>query len=182
MHFPSAAKQRRPRLLKSLIFAYNCTIHKTTGYAPFQLMFGRTPRLPIDVVFGSVLRDDVVDYDEYVRDLLKDLKQVVTIARMTAGKQLKRHTALYNRKLKGASVDVGDRVLLANKGKRGKRKLSDRWENSLYIVVDKNAETNTFKIENSSTSQVKIVHHNLIMPVNFLPLPNDFAEGPLSVE
>lgn len=144
-------------------------------------MFGRTPRLPIDVVFGSVLRDnDVVDYDVYVRDLLKDLKQAVTIARMTVGKQLKRHAALYNRKLKGAPVDVADRVLLANKGERGKRKLSDRWENSLYIVVDKNAETNTFKIENSSTGQVKIVHRNLIMPVNFLPFPDDVAEGPLS--
>lgn len=80
-------------------------------------MFGRTPRLRVNVVFGSVLRDnDVVDYDEYVRDLLKYLKQAVTIVRMTAGKQLKRHAALYNGKLKGAPVDVGDRVLLANKG------------------------------------------------------------------
>lgn len=112
----------------------------------------------------------------YVRDLLKDLKQAVTIARMTAGKQLKRHTALYNRRVKGAPVDVGDRVLLANKGEHGKRKLSDRWERSLYIVVDKNAEINTFKIENASTGQVKIVHRNLIMPVNFLPLPDDVAE------
>lgn len=69
------------------------------------------------MLFGSVLRDkDVVDYDEYVRDLLKYLKQAVTIARMTAGKQLKIHAALYNRKLKGAPVDVGDRILLANKG------------------------------------------------------------------
>lgn len=92
---PPAAKQRWPRMLKSLTFAYNCTIHETTGYAPFQLMFGRTPRLPVDVLFGSVLRDnDVVDYDVYVRDLLKDLKQAVTIARMTAGKQLKRHCSL----------------------------------------------------------------------------------------
>lgn len=180
---PIAAKRRWPSLLKSLTFAYNCTIHETTGYAPFQLMFGRTPRLPVDVVFGSVLRDSAVtDYDEYVKVLLSDLKHAVTIASETAGKQLKRHTDLYNRKLKGAPVDVGDRVLLANKGERGKRKLSDRWESSLYIVIGKNSETNTFKIENSSTGQVKTVHRNLIMPVNFLPLPNDLVEGPESVE
>lgn len=65
---------------------------------------------------------------------------------------------------------------------RGKQKLSDRWESSLYIVVDTHVETNTFKIENSSAGQVKIVHHNLIMPVNFLPLPDDVAEGPVGVE
>lgn len=51
--------------------------------------------------------------------------------------QLQRHTDLYNRKVRGASVDVGDRVLLANKGERGKRKLADRWENAIYVVVEK---------------------------------------------
>ena len=42
---PPKAKHRWPQALKSLTFAYNCTIHETTGYAPFLLMFGRIPRL-----------------------------------------------------------------------------------------------------------------------------------------
>jgi hypothetical protein len=68
-------------------------------------------------------------------------------------------------------VEVGDRVLLANKGERGKRKLADRWENNLYIVTEKNSDI--FKIQNMSTGQEKTVHRsNLIMPVNFLPLPD----------
>uniref|UniRef100_A0AAQ4QA44 Gypsy retrotransposon integrase-like protein 1 n=1 Tax=Gasterosteus aculeatus aculeatus TaxID=481459 RepID=A0AAQ4QA44_GASAC len=67
---PPKAKHRWPQLLKSLTFSYNATVHETTGFAPFQLMFGRTPRLPVDLLFGSVLLDDqVVDYDAYVQSV-----------------------------------------------------------------------------------------------------------------
>lgn len=170
---PPRAKHRWPEALKSLTFAYNCTIHETTGYAPFLLMFGRVPRLPVDVMFGSVLHDsEVVDYDQYVESLRKNMQEAMVVAQSTATKQLRRHTELYNKKVRGAPVDVDDHVLLANKGERGKRKLADRWENTIYVVVEKNDESHTFKIQNPTSGQIKIVHRNLIMPVNFLPLPD----------
>uniref|UniRef100_A0AAV2KT76 ribonuclease H n=1 Tax=Knipowitschia caucasica TaxID=637954 RepID=A0AAV2KT76_KNICA len=52
------------------------------------------------------------------------------------------------RKVCSFLVEVEDRVLLANKGERGKRKLADRWENTVYVVVEKNDESHTFKIQN----------------------------------
>ncbi|XP_042170339.1 uncharacterized protein LOC121844379 [Oncorhynchus tshawytscha] len=173
---PTRAKHRWPRKLKSLTFAYNCTVHETTGHAPFQLMFGRTPHLPIDMMFGTALQDsDVVDYDEYIKSLTRDLREAMEI-QVLATKQLKSHAGLYNRKIRGAPVEIGDRVLLANKGERGKRKLADRWENNLKIVTEKNSDVHIFKIQNMSTGQEKTVHRNLIMPVNFLPLPDTALE------
>ncbi|KAM4570948.1 uncharacterized protein V3H82_010668 [Fundulus diaphanus] len=179
---PPKAKQRWPDMLKSLTFAYNCTIHETTGFAPFLLMFGRVPRLPIDIIFGSVIdHHDVTDYDRYVQTLRKDLKEAMDIAQRTASKQLQRHADLYNRKVRGSPVEIGDRVLLANKKGRGKRKLADRWENVVYTVVDKNDTSHTFKLQNASTGQLKVVHRNLLMPVNFLPvedaLPQDEVDA-----
>ncbi|KAL4000643.1 microtubule-associated protein 11 [Sarotherodon galilaeus] len=154
-----------------LTFAYNCTVHETTGYAPFLLMFGRVPRLPIDVIFGSVIEhQDIMDYDRYVQTLRRDLKEAMDLAQEVARKNLKRHTDLYNRKVQGAPVVIGDRVLLANKKGHGKRKLAVRWESVVYTVFDKNDESHTFKLMDDSTGQVKVVHRNLIMPVNFLPL------------
>ncbi|KAL1265362.1 hypothetical protein QQF64_003389 [Cirrhinus molitorella] len=38
--------------LNKLIFVYNCTRSKVTGFLPFHLLFGRTPRMPIDALFG----------------------------------------------------------------------------------------------------------------------------------
>lgn len=53
-----------------VIFAYNSTVHKTIGYAPFQLMFGSIPKLPVDVVFAQALHDPViVDYGSYTKTL-----------------------------------------------------------------------------------------------------------------
>lgn len=88
------------------------------------MMFGRTPKLPVDMMFDSVLLDDqVVDYDQYVQSFRDDLAQAMKLAQCSASKQQQKQANLYNKKLNGAPVNTGDRVLLANKGERGRRRL-----------------------------------------------------------
>ena len=38
--------------IAGLVHAYNCTRQTTTGFSPYYLMFGRPPRLPVDIAFG----------------------------------------------------------------------------------------------------------------------------------
>uniref|UniRef100_A0A672M491 Gypsy retrotransposon integrase-like protein 1 n=1 Tax=Sinocyclocheilus grahami TaxID=75366 RepID=A0A672M491_SINGR len=164
-------KRDWPRRLQTLTFLYNCTTHETTGYAPFYLMFGRVPRLPIDILFRSVLNDSAVTCcDKFVITLVKDLKEALQIAQEHATKEQKRHAELYNRRVKGLDIDIGDQVLLANKTERGKRKVADRWESTVYTVVDRIPDIHTYRIRNPATGQEKVVHRNLLMLVNFLPV------------
>lgn len=127
----------------------------------------------MDMLFQSVLVDDqVVDYVVYVQCLRRDLAEAIRVAQISTTKQQKKQTELYNCKVRGAPVEIGGRVLLANKGERGRRKLADRWESHLYTVVEKQDNTHTFRLRNCATNQEKVVHRNLIMPVNFLPVPD----------
>lgn len=54
--------------LNKLVHAYNCTKREATGYAPFYLMFGRTPRLPAGLIFDLDKNSETVDYPTYVSE------------------------------------------------------------------------------------------------------------------
>ncbi|XP_027874875.1 uncharacterized protein LOC114145478 [Xiphophorus couchianus] len=166
---PPQSKSRWPQMLRMLTFCYNCTEHETTGFAPFFLMFGRIPRLPIDVVFQHALSNSpVVDHHEFVSRLKHDLSVAARIAQQNSSSEQAHQAMYYNRKAKGSPLDVGDRVLVANRGERGKRKIADKWESTVYEVVSVKPDINVYCIKDPVTSRTKVLHRNLLLPVNFL--------------
>lgn len=136
---PFRSKQKWPQLVQTMTFVYNCTAHETTWFAPFYLMFGRVPRLPVDVMFQSVLRDEsICDYNDYVQSLVRDLQSAMGLAQKNSATEQKHQSDQYDKKVKGLPLLVGDQVLIPNKGCRGKRKLADKWEPTMYSVVSSN--------------------------------------------
>uniref|UniRef100_A0A8C5H551 Gypsy retrotransposon integrase-like protein 1 n=1 Tax=Gouania willdenowi TaxID=441366 RepID=A0A8C5H551_GOUWI len=173
---PPTAKAKWPQMLQTLTFSYNCTVHETTGFAPFFLMFGRVPRLPIDIMFQHVLQDDkVVSRNEFVTQLRKDLSEASRIAREQSRQEQARHARLYNRRVKGSPLAVGDRVLQANRGEKGKRKLADKWDSAPYDVVSVRPELNVYRIKNVQTGRERVVHRNFLLPIDFLNSAADEA-------
>ena len=45
-------KKDRKNHVSAMVHAYNCTRNAATGFSPYYLLFGREPRLPVDVLFG----------------------------------------------------------------------------------------------------------------------------------
>jgi len=170
---PLKEKHQWPQQVQTLTFAYNATAHETTGYAPFFLMFGRVPRLPVDVMFKQVLNDPVVaDYDSYAKSLLICLKSAMEIAQKHSSTEQQHQARQYNRRVKGTYLSVGDRVLVANQGERGKRKLADKWEDGVYTVVGVNPSIHVYKLQDTA-GHTRVVHRNRLLEVNFLPLPGE---------
>ena len=60
--------------LRKVINAYNCTRHSRTGYLPYYLMFGRKPRLPIDLILRSEDSPPRCNYKEYLESWEKEME------------------------------------------------------------------------------------------------------------
>ena len=54
---PPHAKKSWPEWVATLTHTYNCTMTQATGFSSFFLMFGRIPKIPIDIEFGVTLPD-----------------------------------------------------------------------------------------------------------------------------
>ena len=164
-------KQEWNKHLSKLCFAYNSTVHKSTGFSPFYLMFGREARLPLDYVFGIDLEETNVvgqrTYDEYVKKWDESMRQAVEIAKknVSAGQTWNKNA--YDKKIKGVQIVEGDKVLLRNRQKGGTGKLRSFWEDSIYsvITVDEKIPVLTVCKEGGKP---KRIHRNNVMLCNDL--------------
>ena len=156
----------------TMVHAYNATRHDSTGFSPFFLMMGRHPRLPIDVAMGIHPETDREQTD-YVRNLRKRMQYAFDVATRNATRATSSHKRIYDRRIRGSTVHVGDRVLVRNVGIRGKSKLANRWEDVPYTVVDQpDPNIPVFKVlQDGKRSLTRTLHRNLLLPINFLPLP-----------
>ena len=94
-----------------LVHAYNCTKHESTTYSHFYLMFGREPRLPIDLAFGVKTNKQHHSLTSYAECLRKRLQESYEIATETTKKSQGRQKGGYDLNVRGAVIEPGDRVL-----------------------------------------------------------------------
>ena len=62
-----------------LVQAYNCIKHKSTGFSPYMLLFGREPRLPVDLAFRINTNSEEISCTEYISDLQSKFKDAFEI-------------------------------------------------------------------------------------------------------
>ena len=154
-------------LLSSVVFALNTSVSSATKCAPYEVIYGRKPILPIDPLFAptpaKVIAPNPVEYIKDVRIQLKCVLDVVTknlnISRKAMMKQ-------YNSNLNFYNYQVGDKVWVKRRRfKPGEsRKLSPRNTGPWTIVAKKNNGV-AFEILNAS-KQTKIIHHDRLLPYN----------------
>ena len=175
---PELKKRKWDESLNKMIHAYNCTKHEATGYAPYYLLFGRTPRLPIDLVFN--LKDCAQgDYNTYVQNWQHDMKEAYQIAQQNATKTTERGKEYYNRRVSGGVLQPGDRVLVRNLTERGgPGKLRSHWEHVIHVVVERmGVESPVYKVNpESGGGRTRVLHRNLLLPCDVLELDAPIPE------
>ena len=146
--------------LRRLCMAYNTSVHPTTGYTPFALMFGRQARMPIDIMYGTPAETtDPQFHSEYATQLQQQLQTAYESVREKTGQKLERQKEFYDRKVHGKPFSVGDLVWLNSPAiPRGQfRKLYSPWTGP-YKVVTVISEV-TYRIENVQARRQRMVVH-----------------------
>ena len=86
--------------LNKVVHAYNVTIHEATGHSPHCLMFGRSPRLPIDLAFDlpNHSHEGSESYPEYVKLWKTRMKEAYDLARANTQTTAGKNKDCYDRK------------------------------------------------------------------------------------
>ena len=144
-----------------MVIAYNAMRSQVTGYSPYFLMFGRRPRLPVDLLFPTVNnREWTRTINEYVKVLYKRLRECLKLAQESATKEANRQKWLYDRKVGAVELWPGDCVLVRLDAFRGqRRKLKNRWGDDIHTVIERKADgIPVYEVKNERTGKKKVLH------------------------
>ena len=154
--------------LGCMTHAYNCTKHASTTYSPYYLMFGRHPRLPIDVEFGLPKSNsgDNSSKSRYVQKLRRRLNYAFQKATKAANQQANKYKSSYDKSIKGPQLQEKDLVLVKIVAHKGRHKLQDKWEPEEYVVVEQPiAGTPVYRVQPVTGGNIRTLHRNLLLPL-----------------
>ena len=161
--------------IDSLVHAYNCTKHEATGFSPFYLMYGRKPRLALDVTLGLQGQEPSrkkKPYSEYARELRTRLQAAYEESSKASSKSQRRGKDRYDLAARASVLEPGDRVLVRRLAFDGKHKIADKWEEEAYQVVSQpNEELPVYGVrKENQQGPTRTLHRNLLLPIGELPL------------
>lgn len=144
-----------PLALQGILFAHRTARHKSTGYSPFRILYGRDPVLPLDVKYDIVSHDEgESEFDEeYVRHVVQVMNGIRTEVNSTAQSNIKQAQSKqrddYDRRHDSShTYSVGEKVLLKNLKRADRKggKYADPWRGPYTITAT--YDNKTCKLQN----------------------------------
>jgi hypothetical protein len=144
--------------IRKVCMAYNTSVHSSTGFTPFYLMFGREAKLPIDLMYGTGDNKDMTTI-EYATQLKKGLDEAYSCAREKLAASHERRKEHYDKRVHGQPFADGDLVWLHSTviPPGQSRKLHHPWTGP-YKILEKISDSD-YKIKGlRGRKQCRIVH------------------------
>ena len=104
--------------LQKVVHAYNCTSNTATGFSPFFLLYGRSPRLPIDIAFGLDRQEGPAaeTHQQFVANWKAQMKEAYALAARNSAESHERSKRQHDQRVHSSVLLHGDRVLVRNLG------------------------------------------------------------------
>ena len=175
--FVSENQRDWDRHLPLLLMAYRSAVHETTGCTPSEMMFGRELRLPVDLLYGRPEANgsfsDPVGYTDRLRDQLATVHQY---ARDHLKLESERQKMGYDHRLCSRIFSPGDAVWFYNPRRRVgfSTCLQRPWEGP-YLITKRISDV-VYRIQKTSTSKPKVVHHDRLRPYEGRDVPTWYRD------
>ena len=150
------------RYLPAVLFAYRSSIQDSVGFSPFELLFGRKVRGPMEILKAYWAKEeqdeDAKTVYRYVVDLKSRLEDTCKLAHEELLKAQEIQKKMYDRTARPKKLDVGAKALLLLPTKTNKLLL--QWKGP-YEIVERLSAVN-YKIQIGKKQ--KIYHVNMLRP------------------
>ena len=123
---PSHAKKNLQERITTLTHAYNCTVSPVTGFSPYFLMFGRNPKLPLDIDLGiPTIEQEPLTQQHYAQKLYSKLQWTYQKAQESNRKESECHRKYYDQMMRCMKLEPDDLVMVRVKALTGDHKIAD---------------------------------------------------------
>ena len=164
------------KALRPAVFAVNTTPSETTGSSPYQAMFGRAPRLPVDIATGDTSRRGGDTHATVWRQIRRNIQRAT-----------ERMAKAANRRRKQIRYAVGDKVWLSTAAwcpQEGQPKLHYRFTGP--FTIDERVNDNAYKLADillgiHATQNITELRPFVESPERFKTRPKPPIPKPLSV-
>ena len=148
------------RYINALLFAYREVPQESSGFSPFELLYGRTVRGPMHILRKLWTSEDanaeVMNTYQYVFELREKLEDTLQLARENLDRSQRRYKHYYDRTARRKCLQSGDQVLILLP--TDNNKLLMQWKGP-YKVVDQ-VGLNDYAV--MVGGKKKIFHANLL--------------------
>ncbi|GBN26636.1 hypothetical protein AVEN_33386-1 [Araneus ventricosus] len=136
---------------------------EVTGFTPADMLFGRTLRLPCDILFVRP-SDTLSSPNKYLNNLEARLESVHAFARERIKLASPRMKTRYDYGATDHHFNVGDQVWMYNPKRRWSlsSKLQQNWEGP-YTTVKKLNDA-IYRVQRSPNANPKVIHINRLAP------------------
>lgn len=162
---PVERKRKWPQLLPQLLFAYNTTEHQSTGFSPYELMFGQKPRLPVDQLLGVADRDSP---NSDLGDWMAQHREHLSTAYGHARHQLEAAAAHRNKDhVEPTPILPSGTLVYCKNHHHGRHKIQDFWSSVVHEVIECLNQVGTlYRLKPyGEDGPCKVVHRNEIKPL-----------------
>ena len=162
------------KCLLFVLWAYRGTVHATTGFSPYKLLFGREMRMPLDELVrfwkGKEVQSEV-DITEHIEVIRANMEVVRDIAQQNEEREKRAQKHYHYRK-------VGDFFLVFRPTQ--KNKLLNEWQGP--VIVNKQITEVTYQVDTGASGKRHKMFHVNAMKYCTSPAPAVFQTEDQEIE